>query len=128
MKFLHTADWQIGMRAAHVGGVGQRVRDERIEAGRRAVRAARDHGADFLLLAGDTFEDNAIDRVLVQKVADLLAEFAGPVYVIPGNHDPLVPGSRLGTPGLAVARESARPGQGRAARNPRRRALPLPAV
>ncbi|MCX7426722.1 MAG: DNA repair exonuclease [Planctomycetia bacterium] len=93
MKFVHTADWQIGMRAAHVGGVGQRVRDERIEAGRRAVRVARDHGADFLLLAGDTFEDNAIERVLVQKVADLLAEFAGPVYVIPGNHDPLVPGS-----------------------------------
>ena len=93
MKFVHTADWQIGMRAAHVGAVGQQVRDERIEAGRRAVRAAVEHGADFLLVAGDTFEDNAIDRVLVQKVADLLAEFAGPVYVLPGNHDPLVPGS-----------------------------------
>jgi hypothetical protein len=92
MKFLHTGDWQIGMRATHVGGVGQRVRDERIEAGRRVVRSAVEHGADFLLVAGDTFEDNAIDRVLVQKVADLLGEFAGPVYVIPGNHDPLVPG------------------------------------
>ena len=29
MKFLHTADWQIGMKAAHVGVIGQRVRDER---------------------------------------------------------------------------------------------------
>ncbi len=25
MKFLHTADWQIGMRAAHVGAAGPRV-------------------------------------------------------------------------------------------------------
>jgi hypothetical protein len=26
MKFLYTADWQIGMRAAHVGAAGTRVR------------------------------------------------------------------------------------------------------
>jgi DNA repair exonuclease SbcCD nuclease subunit len=44
-------------------------------------------------VAGDTFEDNGVDRVIVQKVADILAGFVGPVYVIPGNHDPLVPGS-----------------------------------
>jgi DNA repair exonuclease SbcCD nuclease subunit len=93
MKFLHTADWQIGMRAAHVGAVASRVRDERLAAGRRVVEAAHTHGAEFLLVAGDTFEDNAVDRVLVQKVADLLAIFPGPVYLIPGNHDPLVPGS-----------------------------------
>jgi DNA repair exonuclease SbcCD nuclease subunit len=48
---------------------------------------------DFTLVAGDTLEDNGVDRVLVQKVADILASFGGPVYVIPGNHDPLVPGS-----------------------------------
>ena len=93
MRFLHTADWQIGMRSAHVGGFGQQVRNERLEAGRRTVQTANDRGAEFLLVAGDTFEDNAVDRVLVQKVADLLADFAGPVYIIPGNHDPLVPGS-----------------------------------
>jgi len=93
MKFLHTADWQIGMKAAHVGAVGDRVRQERIEAARRVVRTANQRQADFLLLAGDTFEDNAVDRVLVQKVADLLGEFNGPVYVIPGNHDPWGPGS-----------------------------------
>lgn len=34
-----------------------------------------------------------MDRVLIQKVADTLGEFSGPVYVVPGNHDPLVPGS-----------------------------------
>jgi len=93
MKFIHTADWQIGMRAAHVGAAGQRVRDERLEAARRVVKEAMAAEVDFVAVAGDTFEDNGVDRVLVQKVADILAEFKGPVYLIAGNHDPLVPGS-----------------------------------
>lgn len=37
MKFLHTADWQLGMKAAHVGEVGARVREERFLAARRVV-------------------------------------------------------------------------------------------
>jgi len=57
------------------------------------VEAAASHCADFIIVAGDTFEDNAVDRVLVQKVADTLGSFSGPVYLISGNHDPLVPGS-----------------------------------
>lgn len=93
MKFVHSADWQIGMRAAHVGPAGARVREERLNAARRLIAAARSAGADFVLLAGDIFEDNAVDRILVQKVVDILAGFRGPVYVISGNHDPLTPGS-----------------------------------
>ncbi len=93
VKFIHTADWQIGMKAAHVGAVGQRVRAERLEAARRVIDAATCHRADSIIVAGDTFEDNAVDRVLVQKVADILGGFSGPVYIISGNHDPLVPGS-----------------------------------
>jgi DNA repair exonuclease SbcCD nuclease subunit len=56
------------------------------------IEAATSHCAEFIIVAGDTFEDNAVDRVLVQKVADILGRFSGPVYMIPGNHDPLVPG------------------------------------
>ena len=93
IRFIHTADWQIGMKAAHVGSSAETVRGERLKAARRVVEAARQREVDFLLVAGDTFEDNAVDRVLVQKVVDTLAQFRGPVYIIPGNHDPLVPGS-----------------------------------
>ena len=35
MKFLHTADWQLGMEAARVGDVGERVREERLLAARK---------------------------------------------------------------------------------------------
>jgi DNA repair exonuclease SbcCD nuclease subunit len=90
---LHTADWQIGMKAAHVGDAGPRVREERIAAARRVVEAARAHRVEFIVIAGDTFEDNGVDRVLVQTIADVLASFGGPVFITPGNHDPLTPGS-----------------------------------
>lgn len=96
MKFVHTADWQIGMKAAHVGEVGPRVREKRFEAARNVVEAAKGFGADFILVAGDTFEDNGVDPLGIQKVADILGSFDGPVYIIPGNHDPFVPGSVWG--------------------------------
>jgi len=93
VKFIHTADWQLGMKAAHVGETAARVREERLAAARRAVGVARDQGAEFILMAGDTFEDNGVERALIQKVADILCSSPVPVYVIPGNHDPLTPGS-----------------------------------
>ena len=93
IRFLHTADWQMGMRAAKFGEAGKRVREERLTAGRRVVQAARENGVDFVLVAGDVFEDNAVERSLAQQVADILASAPCPIYVIPGNHDPLVPGS-----------------------------------
>ncbi len=93
MRFIHTADWQLGMKAIRVGGVAPRVREERLAAARRVVGAAREQAAGFILIAGDTFEDNGVERALIQKVADILGSSLVPVYVIPGNHDPLTPGS-----------------------------------
>ena len=93
MRFLHTADWQIGMRAGSVGKAGERVRQQRLRTAERVVQVARENGAAFILLAGDTFEDNGVDRRLVQRVGDTLSAFPGPIYIIPGNHDPAVPGS-----------------------------------
>ena len=93
MKFVHTADWQIGMRADSVGDCGPKVREERFAAAKRVIDVAKSENVDFILVAGDVFEDNGVDRKLVQKVADILRSFGGPVLIIPGNHDPLVPGS-----------------------------------
>ncbi len=93
MRFLHTADWQLGMKAAHVGQAGAKVREARLHAVNRIAELATSHSVEFVLIAGDTFEDNAVDRRLVQRVVDILSGFAMPVYIIPGNHDPLLPGS-----------------------------------
>ncbi len=93
MKFIHTADWQLGMKAAQAGSAALRVREERLAAAGRVLAAARERAAEFVLIAGDTFEDNGVERSLVQKVADILGSSHVPVFVIPGNHDPLTPGS-----------------------------------
>jgi DNA repair exonuclease SbcCD nuclease subunit len=93
MKFWHTADWQIGMRAAMLGDKGERVRTARLESARRVIELARRERVDFILLAGDTFEDNGVERIKVREVAKILGGAQCPVYVIPGNHDLIMPGS-----------------------------------
>lgn len=93
VRFIHTADWQIGMKAVHVGAAGERVREARLAAAKQVVQAVRQHAVDFLVVTGDTFEDNAVDRLLVQRVADILGSCPKPVFLTSGNHDPLVPGS-----------------------------------
>jgi len=71
-------DWPGGLAKRRLrefrgqGGSGRcGVRRIRGHAARRVVGAARDSGADFILVAGDTFEDSGADRVLVQRVADI---------------------------------------------------------
>jgi DNA repair exonuclease SbcCD nuclease subunit len=93
MKFLHTADWQVGMRAAQLGEKGERVRHARLESARRVIEEARREKVDFVLVAGDTFEDKGVDRLKVREVAKILGSAGCPVYLISGNHDPLTPGS-----------------------------------
>ncbi len=93
MKFLHTSDWQMGMKATAAGSHAGRVRQERLAAAQRVIGLAQRENVSFILLAGDTFEDNAVDRVLVRQTAEILQSFPGPVFLLPGNHDPLVPGS-----------------------------------
>lgn len=83
----------MGMKAAAAGSSAQRVRQERLAAAQRVIELARRENVSLILVAGDTFEDNAVDRVLVRQTAEILQSFNGPVYLIPGNHDPLVPGS-----------------------------------
>jgi len=81
------------MRAVHVGARAQQVRDARLASAERVVAVGNEYRAEYLIVAGDLFEDNAVDRVLVQRVADILSKFHGTVLIIPGNHDPYTPGS-----------------------------------
>jgi DNA repair exonuclease SbcCD nuclease subunit len=87
MRFVHTADWQLGMKAVHVGKAAERVRAARLEAIRNIQQLVREENVDFVLIAGDTFEDHGVSRKLVGEVGDLLAGFDCGVYLIPGNHD-----------------------------------------
>ena len=92
IRFIHTADWQIGMKANGLGAAAQVVRDVRLDSIKRLVQRANEKEAELMLITGDVFEDNAVDRLLVRKVGQLLSGFHGKVFITPGNHDPLTPG------------------------------------
>lgn len=87
------------MRARHAGSGAARVREQRIVTARALAAVVKEHAADAVLLAGDVFEDNGVDRADVQRVIDACVGFGVPVFVLPGNHDPLVAGSVWEHPG-----------------------------
>ena len=85
MKILHTSDW-------HVGKVlkGRDRHDEHVAALASIVRAARDSGADVVLIAGDLFETAAPSpkaQGLVMRTLLALREDGRIVVAIGGNHD-----------------------------------------
>ena len=50
VRFLHTADWQLGHRASGLGERGGDVREARFEAAGRIMDLACDENADFILV------------------------------------------------------------------------------
>jgi len=88
LRLLHTADLQLGMRASDASEQGERLREARFTALERIVRIAQDEDVDFILIAGDMFENNQVGARTVSRAVQLLQAAAPiPVYVLPGNHD-----------------------------------------
>lgn len=90
MRFLHTGDWQLGMRRHFLGEEAQaRFAEARFAAVRRLGEVARQEGCELVVVAGDTFESNQLDRRTVLRALDAMADAGVPIYLLPGNHDPL---------------------------------------
>ena len=89
-RFIHSADWQLGMTRRFLGAESQAVYTaDRLAAVAALGDLATVHGAEFVVVAGDAFEDNAVPRSVVLRTAEALASFPVPVVILPGNHDPL---------------------------------------
>jgi DNA repair exonuclease SbcCD nuclease subunit len=90
MKFIHTADWQIGMT---FHGFKEKSRimmeDDRFE----VIEAIGDYanksenGIDFVLVCGDMFETPRVSETLVKKTFKKIERINKPVYVLAGNHE-----------------------------------------
>jgi DNA repair exonuclease SbcCD nuclease subunit len=90
IRFIHSADWQLGARFRQFGAKGETLRQARLQTLRRALELARKHEVDAFLIAGDLFEDNQVEESLVASVVASFGEFPSvPVYILPGNHDPI---------------------------------------
>lgn len=68
---------------------------------RQVLDAAREAGADAVMLAGDIFDHNRLPLAAIDAAARFLADAALPVVVLPGNHDCLTPSSVYRRGGLA---------------------------
>lgn len=92
MKFIHTADWQIGMKRHFLDEDAQaRFSDARNNAIRRIGDIVREYGAGFVVVAGDVFETNHLKPRTVKRALDAMRDIPVPVFLLPGNHDHLGP-------------------------------------
>lgn len=90
MRFVHTADWQLGMTRRRLAGDAQ----PRHSAARRDAvvglgALAADTGAQFVVAAGDVFEHNQLAPQVISQSLEAMRSIGVPVYLLPGNHDPL---------------------------------------
>jgi DNA repair exonuclease SbcCD nuclease subunit len=90
IRFIHTADWQIGLRVRYIpGDAGALVRNARLQTLDRIGQLARERDVDFVVVAGDVFEHHGLRPATLRQTFDALASWPCPVYLLPGNHDPL---------------------------------------
>ena len=90
LRFLHTSDWQLGMTRHFLSAEAQgRFSQARCDAIRILGRIASEEACAFMVVAGDVFESNQVDRQTVSRALDALREVTVPVLLLPGNHDPL---------------------------------------
>lgn len=94
VRFLHTSDWQLGMRRHFLDPDAQARFDQaRIDAIRSIARTATETGCAFIVVAGDVFESNHLQPRTIARTLEALRELPVPTFLLPGNHDPLDPSS-----------------------------------
>lgn len=90
VRFLHTADWQLGMTQ---WSLGPDARARYAEARLAAIRAIGDLAAAqdcaFVLVCGDVFESSHVGSAAIARSLDAMRAIPVPVYLLPGAGDPL---------------------------------------
>jgi DNA repair exonuclease SbcCD nuclease subunit len=95
IRFLHAADLHLGLRITRFEeSACKRIGEARFEAIEQLRVEAAKHQVHFILIAGDVFDDHSVSKMIAERAFTLFEGKAitCPVYIIPGNHDPLTPG------------------------------------
>src|SRR5688500_9148121 len=90
-RFVHAADLQLGKATRFLRPEARdRYRQERIDAIRAIGEVVRRERAEFVVVSGDVFDANDVDRgQVVRRALDAFGELTVPVFLLPGNHDHL---------------------------------------
>ena len=91
VKFLHTADWQLGMARHYLGQDAQaRFSGARLDVIEQMARLATSEQCEFVVVCGDVSESNQVQRQVVVRAFERMAVFPQvSFFLLPGNHDPL---------------------------------------
>ncbi len=95
VRFLHAADLHLGLRLIRFDKTAAtQIAEARFSAIDNLKKAAIDRRVHFVVIAGDVFDDNTVPAALAERTLSVFegSSWPGPVFVIPGNHDPLTPG------------------------------------
>jgi DNA repair exonuclease SbcCD nuclease subunit len=95
IRFLHAADLHLGLRITRFEETAcNRIGEARFHALEQLRDKASEHRVDFILIAGDVFDDHTVSRTDAARAFAKLesSQKSCPVFLIPGNHDPLIPG------------------------------------
>ena len=92
VKFLHSADWQLGKTFAFEANEDGRdpaaaLAQARFDAVAVIARLAVEHGVDAVLVAGDVFDKPGLSDDALRRAFHAMDGFSGPWVLLPGNHD-----------------------------------------
>lgn len=89
MKILHSADWHLDSPLqGFLPAQAEELRNALLGLPGRIAGICRREGCDLILLSGDLF-DGAYTKESLDALRASLEEAAVPVFIAPGNHDPL---------------------------------------
>lgn len=97
LRLLHTADWHLGRRFPSFPEDAQKkLSRARMDVVATILDVARRNSMNAVLCAGDLFDDPAPSPDFWEGLAKIFRDQPGPhapVFLVPGNHDPLTPDS-----------------------------------
>ncbi|WP_311946718.1 metallophosphoesterase family protein [Halomonas piscis] len=88
LRFLHTADWQIGRQYARFEVEdAAALAEARFTAVERLAVLATEEQVSAVLVAGDIFDAQGLSNRTLHRTFQAMSGFAGPWVLLPGNHD-----------------------------------------
>jgi len=89
MRFIHTADWQIGKVFKQFGAKEETFRQARLGAIEHLGALARSNGVKHVLVAGDVYDNEAPNTITLRAPIERMKPFTEiHWHLLPGNHDP----------------------------------------
>ena len=91
VKFLHTADWQLGMTRHYLSAESQpRFSAARLDVIEQIGKLSMEENCEFVVVCGDVFESNHVQRQVLGRAFEKMSATPDVTFfLLPGNHDPL---------------------------------------